>query len=290
MSILINKDTKVVITGITGKYGSIQAKNMIEYGTNVVAGVSPGKGGQSIWDVPIYDTMEEVVAKHDVNACIVYVPAFRVKDAAFEAMEAGIKLIMIPTEGLPSQDTMFLKAKAKELGVWILGPNTIGMISPGKCLFGSLASGYAIPGKVGILSRGGTIVIETIRMLSAEGIGQTSAVGAGGDAVLGKNTIDYLKLFNEDPETEAVVMLGEIGGQKENECAELISQMKKPVYFYLLGRTAPKGAKMGHAGTIVGGESEGFDAKREILGKAGAIVVDTPWQLIEELKKAKLQN
>jgi succinyl-CoA synthetase alpha subunit len=285
LSILINKDTKVVITGITGKYGSIQAKNMKDYGTNVVAGVSPGKGGETIWDIPIYDTMKEVVAEHDVNACIVYVPAFRVKDAALEAMEAGIKLIMIPTEGLPSQDTMFLRAKALEMGVWILGPNTIGMISPGKCLFGSLASGYAIPGNVGILSRGGTIAIETIRMLSAEGIGQTTAVGAGGDAVLGKSTIDYLKLFEADPDTKAVVMLGEIGGQKENECAEFISKMTKKVYFYLLGRTAPKGAKMGHAGTIVGGATEGFDAKREILGKAGAIVVDTPWQLIEELKK-----
>ncbi len=287
MSILINKDTKVVISGITGRYGSIQAKSMIDYGTNVVAGTSPGRGGDSIWDVPIYDTVEEAVAKHDANACVLYVPAFRVKDAALEAMESGIKLIMIPTEGLPSQDTMFIKAKAEELGVWVLGPNTIGMISPGKSLFGSLASGYAIEGKVGVLSRGGTIAIETIRMLSEAGIGQSTAVGAGGDAVLGKNMIDYLKLFEEDPETEVVVMLGEIGGQKENECAEFISKMTKNVYFYVLGRTAPKGAKMGHAGTIVGGATEGFEAKREILGKAGAVIVDTPWELVEELKKYK---
>lgn len=290
MSILINKKTRVVITGMTGRYGSIQAKTMLDYGTKVLAGVAPGKGGEELFGVPLYDSMEEVVKAHDVNTCIVYVPPFRAKDAALEAMEAGIKMIMIAAEGLPSQDTMLLRAKAQEKGVWIFGPNTIGMISPGECLLGSLASDYAIKGRIGVVSRGGTVAIETIRMLSAVGIGQSTAIGAGGDVILGRNIIDYLRLFEADPETDAVVMIGEIGGQKENQCAEFIGQMRKRLFFYLLGRTAPQGAKMGHAGSIVSGEAEGFERKRAILRQAGATLVDTPWQLIREIKSLQQRH
>lgn len=286
MSILINKTNKVVIYGITGKYGSDQTKEMLAYGTDIVAGITPGKGGQEIMGVPVYDTMQEVVERHNVNTAILYVPAFGVKDSAVEAITAGIKLIMIATEGVPLHDMMLIKKLAEEKGTWLVGPNTIGLITPEECLVGSLASGYAKKGPIGYVARGGTVSIEMIRMLSEAGIGQSTCVGAGGDKVLGKDPVDYLQLFEKDPDTKAVILVGEIGGQKENECAKYIPKMTKPVYFYLLGRTAPPGARMGHIGTIIAGESEGFEAKRELARKAGAIVVDTPWELISLIKES----
>lgn len=288
MSILVNKDNKVIVYGISGKYGSNQVKAMLKYGTNIVAGITPGKGGTEEQGVPVYDTLAEAMEKHEINSAIIYVPPMNVKDAAFEAIGGGLRFIMIAAEGVPQHDTMLIKQYAKEKECWVLGPNTIGMITPGECLIGSLAAGYAKKGSVGLVSRGGTIAIEVIRMLSEAGIGLTTAIGAGGDKVIGRNPAEYLKLFEQDRETKAVVLIGEIGGQKENECAEIIKTMTKPVYVYILGRTAPQGARMGHIGTIVAGDTETFEAKREIARKAGAIVVDTPWQLIDLLNEAQI--
>ena len=286
MGILIDKTNKVVVYGISGKYGSNQVQGMLNYGTDVVAGVTPGRGGQKVHGIPVYDTLTEVMEKHAADTVILYVPGLAVKDAAIEAINLGMKLIMIATEGVPLHDMMLIKEMAKEKGSWLLGANTIGIINPGECLVGSLAPGYAKKGSVGVVARGGTVTIEMIRMLSEAGLGQSTCVGAGGDKVLGRNLLDYLQLFEQDPETKAVVLIGEIGGQKENECAEYIKSMSKPVYFYLLGRTAPEGARMGHIGSIIAGASESFMAKRERAAKAGAILIDTPWHLIELLKEA----
>lgn len=290
MSILINKKTKVIVQGITGAYGRDQAKVMIEYGTNVVAGISPGKGGGSIHGVPIYDTVQEAAKHHEFDASVIYVPPAIVKNSAIEAIDGGAKLLMIAAEGVPLQECMYLKKYADEKGTWIVGPNTLGLISPGECVIGSMAPTYAKKGKVGVITRGGTIAIEIIRMLSAEGIGQSSCIGSGGDRVIGKNPIEYLKLFEEDPETEAVVLIGEIGGLKENQCAEFIPKMSKKVISYILGRCAPPGARMGHIGAIISKGSESFEAKREVLEQAGAITANTPWEVIKELKKLNMQN
>lgn len=290
MSILISRETKVVVYGIGGKYGSNQTTIMLKYGTHILAGIAPGRGGQSIQGVPLCDTLKEVLENHEVDTAIMYVPSIAVKECAFEVIEANLRLMMIAAEGVPLHDTMIIKSRAEEKGTWMLGPNTIGIIAPDECLIGSLASDYATKGSVGIVARGGTGTIEIIRMLSEAGIGQSTCVGAGGDKVIGKNPIDYLKLFEKDEQTKAIVLMGEIGGQKENECAGFIQQSKKPVYFYLLGRTAPPDTRMGHIGAIIAKESESFEAKRAIAAKAGAILVDTPWELVKMLQKAGLSK
>jgi len=285
MSILINKDTKVVIQGITGKYGRDQAQKMIEFGTKVVAGVSPGKQGTEIFGVPIYDTVLEAVQKHQANASIIYVPPTKAKDAALEAICAGGGLLMIASEGVPIKDSMVIKKVAREKGTWVVGPNTIGLITPGECMIGSLAHEFTSKGHVGIVTRGGTIAIELARILTEAGFGQTTIIGSGGDRVIGRIPVEYLKEFEKDPETKAVVLNGEIGGGKETECANYIPQMTKPVFAYILGRCAPPGKRMGHIGAIIGSKAETFEEKRRVLAEAGAIVVDTPWQIAEHLKK-----
>lgn len=285
MSILINKNTRVIVQGITGSYGRRQTKVMKEYGTKVVAGVSPGKSGQKLGGIPIYDTVAEAAKNHEFDTSVIYVSPAGVKNAALEAMESGAKIIMIAAEGVPVHDTMKIKRVADSKGISVTGPNTIGMISPGECLVGSLAPSYAMKGKVGLVTRGGTIAIEMIRMMSAEGVGQTTCIGSGGDKVIGVNPKKYLELFDEDPETEAVFFVGEIGGLKENECAEVIKNMKKPVVAYIVGRTAPKGARMGHIGAIISRGEESFETKQEVLKSAGAFVANTPWEAIAELKK-----
>lgn len=291
LSILINKDTKVVVQGITGRYGSSQVKAMLEYGTNIVAGVNPGKGGQEVFGVPVYDTVFEAMENHkEINAGIVYVPPMKVKDAVIEAIDAGIKVGMVAAEGVPLHDTMMLKAYAKEKDVWMVGPNTIGLITPGECLLGSLAAEYGTKGKVGIVTRGGTIAIELVRMLSDEGIGQSTCIGSGGDKVVFRNQAEYLQQFDQDDETEVIVLNGEIGGGKETECAKIIPKLNKKVFAYILGRSAPKGKRMGHIGAIVGSDAESWASKCEVLRDAGAYVVNTPWELIDELKKLGLNN
>lgn len=290
MSILINKDTRVAIWGMTGGYGIQQSKNMMAYGTKIVAGISASRGGQEVNGVPIYETVYEAMKEKEINAGIIYVPPARAKDAAIEAIDAGIKVLMIATEGIPLHDTMLIKALAEDRGTWIIGPNTVGIITPGECLIGSLASDYGTKGRVGMVTRGGTVAVELTRMMSAAGIGQSTCVGSGGDKVIGKNTAEYLRLFEDDPETDVVVLNGEIGGHKEYECAKVISGMKKKVIAYVLGRCAPEGKRMGHIGAIIGGKSEGFEEKREALRKAGAIIVDTPWIMLEELIKLGMRQ
>lgn len=285
MSILINKDTKVVIQGITGRYGRDQAQKMIEFGTNVVAGVSPGKQGEEIFGVPIYDTVLEAVKNHRANASIIYVPPTKAKDAALEAICAGVRLLMIASEGVPIHDSMVIKKVSKEKGTWVVGPNTIGLISPGECMIGSLAHEFTSKGNIGIVTRGGTIAIELARILTEAGFGQSTIIGSGGDRVIGRNPVEYLREFEQDPETKAVVLNGEIGGGKESECASYIPRMTKPVFAYILGRCAPAGKRMGHIGAIIGSKAETFEEKRRVLAEAGAIVVDTPWQIAEHLKK-----
>lgn len=288
MSILINKNTRIVIQGITSKYGTDQLQKMLEFGSNVVAGVSPGKGGILVMGVPVYDTAKEAVEKHAANAGIIYVAATTAKDAALELIHAGVKLVMIASEGIPIHDTMQIKKAAQEQGVWVVGPNTIGLISPGQCMVGSLSHEFTKPGNIGIVTRGGTIAVELSRILSEAGFGQSTVIGSGGDRVLGANPVQYLEEFEKDPETKVVILNGEIGGGKESECANAIKKMNKPVFAYILGRCAPEGKRMGHIGAIVGSLAEGFEAKREILAAAGAIVVDTPWEIVEQLKQLRV--
>ncbi len=284
MSILINKDSKILVQGITSKYGKDQVQKMLEYGSKIVAGVGPGKGGESVLGVPVYDTAKEAVEKHGANVGIVYVPAVNAKDAALELINSGVKLIMIASEGIPIHDTMKIKKASLEKGVWVVGPNTIGLISPGECMAGSLSHEFTKKGNVGVVTRGGTVAIELARILTEAGYGQSSIIGSGGDRVLGRNPAEYLEEFEKDPETRVVVLNGEIGGGKEAECAAVIEKMTKPVFAYILGRCAPEGKRMGHIGAIVGSPAEGFEAKRTLLKKAGAIVVDTPWEIVEKLK------
>ncbi len=285
MAILIDRHTRVVIQGITGKYGRNQAQKMIEFGTCVVAGVGPGKQGEEIFGIPIYDTVKEAVEQHRANAGIVYVPPAKARDAALEAIFGGVRLLMIASEGIPVHDAMVIKKVAREKGVWVVGPNTIGLITPGECMIGSLAHEFTKKGSVGIVTRGGTIAIELARILTEAGFGQTTIIGAGGDKIIGRNPAEYLQEFEKDPATKAVVLNGEIGGGKESECAHIIPQMTKPVFAYILGRCAPEGKRMGHIGAIIGSKAESFAEKRRVLAEAGAIVVDTPWQIVEHLKK-----
>ena len=291
MSILIDNNTAVVVQGITGKYGQGQVRRMMDYGTKIVAGVTPGRSGEEIFGIPIYDTVFEARASHpEINTGIIYVPPLSIKDATEEAIDAGIKVGMIAAEGVPLHDTMKLRARAREKGCWIVGPNTLGLISPGKCMVGSLAADYAQKGRVGLITRGGTINVELIRMLSQNNIGQSTCIASGGDKVVFRNPAEYLELFEKDDETEVVVLNAEIGGNKETQSAEVIRTMKKKVFAYVLGRCAPKGKRMGHIGAIIGSDEEGWENKCRILREAGAIVVDTPWILIDELKKLGLDK
>ena len=285
MSILINKETRVVIQGITGRYGRDQAQKMMEFGTNIVAGVSPGKQGEEIFGVPIYDTVKEAVTMHQANAAIIYVPPANAKDAALEAIHSGVKLLMIAAEGIPMHDCMVIKKVSREKNVWVVGPNTIGLISPGECMIGSLAHEFTKKGNIGVVTRGGTIAIELARILTEAGFGQSTIIGSGGDKIIGRNPAEYLEEFEKDPMTKAIVLNGEIGGGKETECAKVIRTMTKPVFAYILGRCAPAGKRMGHIGAIIGSNAESFEEKRKVLAEAGAIVTDTPWQITEHLKQ-----
>jgi len=287
VGILADRNTRVLIQGITSKYGLSQIKMMIKYGTKIVAGVSPGKGGQNVLGIPVYDTVEEAVREQSPEASIVYVGPSFAKDAAFEAIDAGIKLLVIPTEGIPVHDTMKIRYLAEERKAWVVGPNSLGLITPGETLLGSLAPAYARSGDVGLLSRSGTLSIEVTRILAEAGLGQSTCVSIGGDSVLGKNPVDYLKEFEADQQTKTVVMLGEIGGGKEYEAAEYIRVMKKPVVAFIAGRTAVPGKRMGHAGALIAKASDSAESKRQALFQAGARIADTPWEIPELVKKLK---
>ncbi|EKP95851.1 succinate--CoA ligase subunit alpha [Thermaerobacter subterraneus] len=286
MAILIDERTRVVVQGITGHQGSFHTGQMIEYGTRVVAGVSPGKEGQEVKGVPVYDTVEAAVEKHGATASVIFVPAPFTKDAVLEALEAGIKLVVVITEHVPLHDAMEIMARARLKGATIIGPNTFGVISPGKSKIGIMPNQIYTPGRVGIVARSGTLSYEIAASLSQAGFGQSTVVGMGGDRVVGLSFIDVLKMFEQDRETEAVVLVGEIGGTAEEEAAEYIKGMSKPVVAYLAGKHAPPGKRMGHAGAIIERGRGTYQSKVEALEAAGAWVAALPWQVADLVREA----
>ncbi len=288
MSILINKDSKVLVQGITGREGAFHAEQMIKYGTKVVAGVTPGKGGTQALGVPVYDSVKEAASKHKIDASIIFVPAPAAADAALEAAHAGVPLVVLITEGIPTMDMVKAVKEIKELGVRLIGGNCPGLITAEECKLGIMPGHVFKRGKVGMISRSGTLTYESAAALSDAGIGVTTVVGIGGDPIIGTTFKDLLPLFNDDPETKAVVLCGEIGGSDEEDAAAYIkTHMKKPVVAFIGGRSAPKGKRMGHAGAIISGNVGTPESKLAAFAVAGVPVADTIDQIVD-LVKAKL--
>ena len=276
MSILLDKSTRVIVQGITGREGQYHTHNMIAAGTNVVGGVTPGKGGQEVEGVPVFDTVAQAKARTDANATCIFVPPAGAADAIEEAAYAGIELIVCITEGIPVVDMTRAILAVREKGATLIGPNCPGLCTPGHGKIGIIPYGMFTPGPVGFISRSGTLTYEVVSLLTNEDLGQSTCIGIGGDPIIGSTFADYLKRFDEDPQTEVVVMCGEIGGSDEEDAAEYIkTKMKKPVVAFISGRTAPPGKRMGHAGAIVSGNTGTAQGKVEALQAAGVPVADT---------------
>jgi len=284
MAILVNKDTRVIVQGITGRLGARQTRMMLDYGTKIVAGVTPGKGGETVFGVPVYDSVQEALKEHEADASVIYVPSRFMKDAAFEAIEAGIKFMVIITDWVPVHDALEIKALANSLGTRYLGPNSPGITIPGETKLGMIHS--VLPGNIGIVSRSGTLTAEISNLLTNAGFGQSVALGVGGDPIVGLRFKDVLELFEKDVRTQAVVIIGEIGGTMEEEAAEYIKEhVSKPVVAFIAGQAAPPEKKMGHAGAIIRGERGTAASKINALKQAGVRIAKTPWELPSILKE-----
>jgi succinyl-CoA synthetase alpha subunit len=287
MGIIIDKSTRAIVQGMTGTQGAFHTKLMQEYGTKIVAGMTPGKGGAEFLGVKVYDTVEEAQKKHDVNASIIFVPAAFAADSALEALDCGIKTVVIITEHIPIRDAVGLMAYAKQMDAVIIGPNTPGIITPDECKLGIMPAHIFKKGDVGMVSRSGTLTYEIAAGLTRKGLGQSTCLGLGGDPITGLNFIDVLKMFEEDEETKTVALIGEIGGNQEELAAKYIVDKKypKPVVAYIAGRSAPPGKRMGHAGAIVMGKAGTAETKIEALRKAGVEVAEKPGDVAELLSK-----
>jgi succinyl-CoA synthetase alpha subunit len=277
MSILVGKDTRLLVQGITGKEGSFPTRRCIEYGTTVVAGVTPGRGGETAEGVPVFDTVKEAVAKTDANCALIFVPAPFAADAVLEAAYSEVPIVICITEGVPTMDMVRVRRFLQGSEITLIGPNCPGVITPGEARVGIMPGNVFSQGKVGVISRSGTLVYEAVAQLTARGIGQSTCVGVGGDPVIGTTQVQALRMFNEDPGTAAVVLIGEIGGLAEQQSAEFIaSEMRKPVAAFIAGATAPPGRRMGHAGAIIVGAAGTAAAKQGALKAAGATIIESP--------------